>query len=103
MGNEVSQNNDESPQMFWKPLKVCAMFAFTRIWAARDALAWPYSEQAFYHLAKRGGGKAAVRAVQTAIGTATVVFRSDVKGGTGVVQWDNPSVVPKNQQVINDL
>jgi len=23
--------------------------------------------------------------------------------GTGVVQWDNPSVVPKNQQVINDL
>jgi hypothetical protein len=65
---------------------------FYWIWAARDA--WVLKAMAIvlgdflrpklspncYHLEGRGGGKAAVRAVQAAVDSATFVFRSDVKG-----------------------
>jgi RNA-directed DNA polymerase len=62
------------------------------IWAARDALVLKATAMVLgeylskclsshcYHLAGRGGAKAAVRAVQGAIAGATFIFRSDVKG-----------------------
>jgi len=64
---------------------------YVYLWASQDALVLkavalvlnqelrPHLSSNCYHLAGKGGGKGAVRAVQAEVGNAKFVFKSDVK------------------------